>query len=262
MALYKPSELKSYLASLGIRPKKGFSQNFLIDGNVVRKIVDAAAIKEGDTVLEVGPGPGAVSEEIIKRGATLIAVELDRSLAKALERLPSTTVHCTDILEFDLDQIPPNTKVITNLPYHIATPVLTKLVARRDLFTRLVVMVQDEMGRRMVAKPGTSDFSSFTLFLKVFTEPHYAFKVTKNCFYPVPKVDSAVMTLDLIEPPKVNLESFFKMTRTAFGQKRKMLKNTLKDLCPGIEETEWAHKRPQDLDLSEYLELFNLLFNN
>lgn len=259
MALYKPSELRDYLRQLGIRPKKGFSQNFLIDGNIIRKIVTAAGIQPGDHVLEIGPGPGAVSEAIVEAGASLTAVELDRALAKGLERLPNTTIHCCDILEFDLNALPENTKVITNLPYHIATPILSKLVTRRDRFTRLTVMVQDEMARRMVAKPGSADYSSFSLFLEVYTNPKYAFKVSRNCFYPAPKVESAVVTLDLKQPPDINLERFFNMTRTAFGQRRKMLKNTLKELCPGIEETEWAQKRPEELGIEEYLKVFNLV---
>lgn len=255
MALYKPSELREYLEKLGIRPKKGFSQNFLIDGNIIRKIIVAADIKPGDVVLEIGPGPGAVSEAIVDMGAKLIAVELDRTLAQELRRLPNTIVHCCDILKFDLNQIPSQTKVITNLPYHIATPIITKLVKRRDLFTRIVVMVQDEMGLRMAASPKTPDYSSFTVFLNLYCNIKYAFKVSNKCFYPVPKVDSAVIQLDLKTPPDVDLQAFEHLVRTAFQQRRKMLRNSLKELIPNIAETKWSDKRPQELSFSDFLDL-------
>ena len=175
MPIYKPTELMAFLGSLGINPKKALSQNVLIDGNIIRKIVQTANVQPQDTVLEIGPGPGSLTEALLDAGANVIAVEKDQTLAKALERFNqgSLKVFEQDILEFSFsDHLPKEnskkTKVIANLPYHLTTPILVFLIQENHYFSSLTLMVQEEVARRFTAKPGTKDYSSFTLFLNFF----------------------------------------------------------------------------------------------
>lgn len=282
MPIYKPSELRLFLSELGIFPKKGLSQNFLIDGNIIRKIVTVADVQSDDLVLEIGPGPGSLTQALLETGAKVIAVEKDEVLATALERLQTPSqqlfTFCQDIMTFPLEteilkKLKPGkkVKVIANLPYHLTTPILAKLAPFHLMISSLTVMVQEEVGVRMTAHPGTSDYSSFTVFLRFYTDPYYAFMVSRNCFYPIPKVDSAIVVLQLHEPPLSNEASlpFFQLTRTAFKQRRKMLRASLKDLFPPqkVEEALRAigqnpMARPENLSLEEFLQLHAFLFIN
>lgn len=278
MPIYKPSELRQFLDSLHINPKKGLSQNFLIDGNIIRKIVKTAEVTKEDIVLEIGPGPGSLSEALLETGCHLIAVEKDVVLAKELERLkkPGSTfdVFCSDILEFSFEshlkpylQKGKKAKVIANLPYHLTTPILSLLVEKKEFFSDFYVMVQEEVAKRFTAIPSTKDYSSFTVFLNFFTYPRYAFFVSKHCFYPEPSVDSAVVALNLKIPPDVtDQNAFFKMTRTAFSQRRKMIRSSLKEIFPSdlvVLSLEKLHlnpqARPEELSLEQWVSLFELL---
>lgn len=267
MPLYRPSELNAFLESIGARPKKGLSQNFLIDGNIISKIVEKAGVQEGDLVLEIGPGPGALTEALLNAGAHVIAVEKDPKLAEALQRLSADRleVHCIDILDFPLDTLPKKKlKVIGNLPYHITTPIIVKLLPLEHLFSSLLFMVQMEVGRRLTAKPSTPEYGSITLYTEYFADAELAIKVSKNSFYPVPKVDSAVVKLNLRPPPYVsNPEAYFAMCRRAFNQRRKILKSSLKELYEPkkIEKTLTnlhlsSLARPEELNLSQFIALF------
>lgn len=274
MPIYKPSELWQFLNQLGIHPKKALSQNFLIDGNIIRKIVATANIKPGDLVIEVGPGPGSLTEALLEAGAHVMAIEKDPQLAQALERLKTPSNHleifCADILEFPLsDHIEPGkqAKVIANLPYNITTPIIVKLAPQRHLISAMILMVQEEVARRYVAQPKTSDYGSITVFLNYFTRPRYAFGVSPNCFYPVPKVKSAIVILELKPPPDVSSEAnFFLMTRTAFEHRRKMLRGSLRDLYSpeavihALEAIGYhSQTRPEDLSLDDFVALFREL---
>ncbi|HEV8051918.1 MAG TPA: 16S rRNA (adenine(1518)-N(6)/adenine(1519)-N(6))-dimethyltransferase RsmA [Parachlamydiaceae bacterium] len=279
MPIYKPTELHQFLEELGVHPKKGLSQNFLIDGNILRKIVSAANVTPGDIVMEVGPGPGSLTEELLNSGAKVIAVEKDDVFAKALERLKSEEnkleVHCDDILTFPVEQaLKPyleqgkKAKVIANLPYHLTTPIIAQFIEQRHLFSTLVFMVQDEVARRFVAKPKTKDYGSFTIFLNFYTQPTYAFTVSRQCFYPSPKVDSAVVVLELRKPPHVsNEEAFFVLTRTSFKQRRKMMRSSMRDIyAPALMEASLAQigqnplARPEELSLDDFIKLFEILY--
>lgn len=278
MAIYKPSELIAFLSQHGIFPKKGLSQNFLIDGNIIRKIVSAAKVEKGDVVLEIGPGPGSLTQALLEAGAHVCAVEKDTVLAKALERLKAEDneldVFCNDILQFPIEETlskllksGKKAKVIANLPYHLTTPILVQLVPLRHLFSSLTVMVQEEVARRFTAEAGGADYGSFSVFLNFYTNPTYAFFVSHHCFYPEPRVDSAVVRLDLKTPPNVaDVDAFFKMTRTAFEHRRKMLRGSLKSLYDSQSITEALEKlgknaqaRPEELSLDTFLDLFKIL---
>jgi 16S rRNA (adenine1518-N6/adenine1519-N6)-dimethyltransferase len=277
MPLYKPTELLEFLESIGVTPKKSMSQNFLIDGNITRKIVKTAEVTEGDVVLEIGSGPGSLTEELLLRGATVIAVEKDYKLAEALRRLdPSGKklfIFRDDILRWPLEKELPKylregqkAKVIANLPYHITTPILTHLVPLNAIISDIVVMVQDEVGRRFAAEVGSSEYGSITLFLNFWSKVHYAFKVGRSCFYPVPKVDSAIVTFKPQKPPyEVDPDRFFEVTRRSFEQRRKMMRSSLRDLCPNIAEALAAAglsetARPEELSLEDFVKLFSFIY--
>lgn len=281
MPIYKPSELHKFLDELGVRPRKGLSQNFLIDGNILRKIVSTAALEPGELVVEIGSGPGSLTEELLNGGAHVVAVEKDTIFANALERLKTPgrqlDVFCDDIMTFPLEKVVAaklqpgkKAKVIANLPYHLTTPIIAMLIQQRHLFSSLILMVQEEVARRFVASPKTAEYSSFTVFLNFYSHPKYAFTVGRQCFYPSPKVDSAIVVLDLKEPPHVaDEDAFFVLTRTAFKQRRKMLRGSLRDLYPPdrIEQSLAAiglnpQARPEDLSLDAFLALFSKLSQN
>ncbi len=278
--MYRPSELHAFLNELGIAPKKGLSQNFLIDGNIIRKIVTEAGVTPGDIVLEIGPGPGSLTQALLEAGAHVFAVDKDAVLSKALERLKSPTnqlnIFCEDICQFPIEEtLKPylkegqKAKVIANLPYHLTTPILVQLVSMRHLFSSLTVMVQEEVARRFTAKAGEADYGSFSVFLNFYTDPIYSFFVSRHCFYPEPRVDSAVVRLALKEPPAVtDVDAFFKMTRTAFSKRRKMLRGSLKELYDPDAITKALETigqnpqaRPEDLSLEAFLALFKTLMD-
>src|SRR5579872_3783190 len=179
MALFKPSELFRFLNEEGLRAKKSLSQNFLIDGNIIRKIIHAAALEKEDIVVEIGAGPGALTQALLETGVRVIAIEKDRAFAETLPRLQTADnrlqVLCEDFLEFPLEEFlkefqaqGKRIKVVANLPYHITTPVIARLLPLYPLIYSLTLMVQKEVAARFVASKGSSDYSSFTLFLQFF----------------------------------------------------------------------------------------------
>lgn len=275
MRIFKPSELHAFLKERGMHAKRGLSQNFLIDRNIIQKIVDIASISKNDTILEIGPGPGALTEALLETGASVVAIELDADFAKELQRLQTPDhrleVICEDILKFPLTDFlknrPNRAKVVANLPYHITTPILTLLLPLYHLIESLTIMVQKEFAERMVAEKKTPEYSSLTLFLQFYATVIKTFNISPNCFFPRPKVHSSVVHCKL-HPPLLEekIEEFFRMTRAAFGKRRKMLRASLRDLyeVEKIEQTlstlgHLVTTRPEDLSIQEFIALFNLL---
>lgn len=275
MKIFKPSELQAFLKELGIHAKSGLSQNFLIDGNIINKIVKIADVRPGDDILEIGPGPGSLTEALLEKGASVTAIEMDTVFSDALKRLQTKDerlhVVNADFLKFPLlDFLQKHKgkkyKVVANLPYHITTPILTQLLPLHRWISSLTIMVQKEFADRMIAKKGTEGYSSFTVFLQFYSEVIDSFIVSPNCFFPRPKVHSSVVHCQLHAPRLEKSENFFKLTRTAFGQRRKMLRSSLKDLY-GAEKVEDAlvkighpiTERPEELSLDEFISLFSLL---
>lgn len=277
--VYQPSALREFLTSIGRCPKKSLSQNFLIDGNIIRKIVKCAAVADGDTVLEIGSGPGALTDALLEAGASVIAVERDEVLAEALKRFansnrPTLNVCSDDIIAFldsgkihNFKNSDQKLKVVANLPYHLTTAIIERLIQMPEHFSSLTLMVQEEVARRLTGSPGTKAYGSLTVFLRFYSHPHYAFGVSRHCFYPAPKVDSAIVHIELRPTPDVSdPEAFFNMTQTAFQQRRKMLRGSLKQLWTSEQITEALKKchladtaRPEELSLEQFLHLFEAL---
>lgn len=278
MPLYRPTELNQFLDSIGAKPNKKLSQNFLIDGNIIRNIIKEADVHPGDYVLEIGPGPGSMTELLLEKGAYVVAVETDRALAGALGRLDpfgsNLKVIVADALEVPLEDLyaafPDKTKpikLISNLPYHITTPLLTRFVDQNTHISMILVMVQEEMGRRMSSKSGSKEYGSITVFLNFFSTVSYIFKVSRNCFFPVPKVDSSIIRINPKPTPEnINVIGFFQMTRRAFQQRRKSMRNSLKELytqesiVSGLEQLKLSPlTRPEELSCEQLIQYFHLL---
>lgn len=278
MRMYRPTDLLAFLGERNLYAKKGLSQNFLIDGNIVQKIIDAAEISEGDLVLEIGPGPGALTQALLNGGAIVTAVEMDPLFASELQRFKTPKnhleVHCEDILKFPLLELlrlkPKKVKVVANLPYHITTPILTLLLPLHPYIESLTIMVQKEFADRMKAEKKTPEYSSFTLFLQFYAAVSNTFTVSPHCFFPKPKVHSSVVHCKLHSPllDDQNAGAFFQLTRTAFGKRRKMMRASLKDLYGALDVEKCLTAiglqptaRPEDLGIEEFIGLLNALNN-
>jgi len=240
------TELKRYLAELGIAPMKRFSQNFLIDNNILDKVIKTAEIQKGDSVLEIGPGAGIITRRLIEEGAIVTAVEIDRTFARELRKLPLEVIE-DDFLNVEL---PDCDKVVSNLPYHLTSPIMARILPH---YKSCTLFCQDEMARRITAKPNSKEYGPFTIFVQFYAEAKYAFKVPKNCFYPVPKVDSAVVHFTKKEAPAVNADHFFEFVHTAFQGRRKMVATTWRKRYNIVIESD---ARPENLTLEEFLKYY------
>lgn len=213
-------------------PRKSLSQNFLIDKNIANKIVDRANVQEDDVVCEIGPGKGILTQALLERGARVIAVEIDERLTPTLNalkaRFPRLEIIWGDFLDLSEDL---GTKVVANLPYHITTPILAKLLLQHRKLSTLTLMVQREYAHRLRAKPNTPEYGSLTLFAQCYSSIERPFFVSRHCFSPKPSVDSAVVHLALKPPPleEAQMDSFHAFVRRGFSQRRKMLSNALSD---------------------------------
>jgi len=230
---------REYLAANGFKFSKSMGQNFLIDANIPEKIVKLSGIDDSCGVLEVGPGLGALTDELSKSAGFVAAVELDKRLISVLKSKFAETknVYITqgDILKLDIrklvDDVMPDFDyhVCANLPYNITTPVITAFV-ESGIFKSVTIMVQKEVALRICAKPGSKDYGAFTVYTNYHTDPEMLFDVSPTCFIPRPKVTSSVVRMRIREERLLSPEDekyFFKVVKAAFGQRRKTLVNAL-----------------------------------
>jgi 16S rRNA (adenine1518-N6/adenine1519-N6)-dimethyltransferase len=255
----------------GHQARKRFGQNFLVSPGIIRKIVDAVAPRAGDTVVEIGPGLGALTEPLLERVDHLQVVEIDRDLIERLrQRFPPErlTIHSGDALEYDFGALKAAgpLKIVGNLPYNISSPLLFHLAEYADQVAEMHFMLQKEVVDRMVAEPDTNDYGRLSVMLQYRYFMERLFIVPPGSFNPAPKVDSAVVRLI---PRKLGAgetandpELFSRLVATAFGQRRKMLRNTLKEFggealleAEGIVPT----RRAETLAVSDYIRLANAL---
>ncbi len=236
--LSQRKSLKANLGSSGFRTKKSLGQNFLVDEGVAQGIVSGSGAEPGDTVLEIGPGVGSLTRYLLPRVDRVIAVELDREAIPLLERntkgLGNLRVIQGDILKTDLAEIlegQEGVKVIANLPYYITSPILMKLLEEGPFLSSITVMVQKEVGERLCAVPGTKDYGILTLAVGYYARVEKILDVGKECFHPVPKVDSVVMRLIPLpleeRLPRELEEAYFRLIKGGFAQRRKNLMNSL-----------------------------------
>ncbi len=225
------------------KPRSKLGQVFLKDKNILDKIVRYADVKEGEWILEIGPGKGALTEFLLMKGANVVAFEIDPALISDLKRKYGLLLGDRFFLfeedflkakiEEKLQEIGAQTpiKVVSNIPYYITTPILTKFIQERHLFSDIFLTIQKEVARRLVAKPDTDEYGSLTLYLMMFFDVQILFDIPKTCFRPVPKVDSSFVHLKVRENPPINVEDpvfLEKIIRQSFGGRRKKLKTVLK----------------------------------
>lgn len=216
------------------RPRKRFGQNFLRAPHVVEQIVAAAGVQPGERIVEIGPGQGALTDRLLAAGAGVLAFEVDRDLAAALERrqLPQLTVHQGDVLKCAWQEVltAPPYKLVANLPYNISSQVLFKILDDRRLFGRLVLMFQKEVGDRLLAGPGSGDYGILSVLVQNWYAVSRVVKVAPGCFFPPPKVESVVLCFEPLAQPlaPVSDESAFRrLVKAVFAQRRKTLRNSL-----------------------------------
>ncbi len=240
MNLSNPSELKAVIERHGFSFSKSLGQNFLIDGNVLSTIVEKSGVNKETAVLEVGPGAGVLTRELAMRSKKTVAVEIDKALVPVLNDtlsdLENVKVINEDILKVDLAElfekefsgIP--VIVVANLPYYITTPVIMKLLEFDRRIDAVTVMVQKEVALRMAAPSGGKDYGALSVAVQFYSEPEIIAKAEPSCFMPQPKVSSTVIKMEIFKEEKYKVkdkEFFFKVVKSAFGQRRKTLVNAL-----------------------------------
>ncbi|WP_196595877.1 16S rRNA (adenine(1518)-N(6)/adenine(1519)-N(6))-dimethyltransferase RsmA [Pectinatus frisingensis] len=225
------------LKRFGLHMNKKLGQNFLIDPSVVSGIIDAAQITPQDTVLEIGPGIGTLTQGLLEAGAEVFAVELDKRLPEilshTLEGYDNLHIINADILKTDIKKLIGTKpfKVVANLPYYITTPIIMALLEKHLPITKLVTMVQKEVAERMAAAPGSKIYGALSVAVQYYSKPQLCFHVASNAFMPPPEVDSTVVLCNVYSArPIVPVDEkvFFNVVKAAFGQRRKTLANSLK----------------------------------
>lgn len=262
-------------------------QHFLRDKNIIAKIISAAEISKQDHVLEIGPGQGAITGELLERAGAVTAVELDHELAEGLRHLPGLHLIEGNILNADLPALlgnderissPPaqerSWKVVANLPYYITTPILEKLLMNSGNYLNyIVVMIQREVAERIAAL-AKRDTGALSYFVNYYSQVEYLFTVKPGCFAPPPKVDSAVIKLTLYRQPPVSAppKELFRVVRAAFQDRRKTLRRSLQKLEGSFKVKSWddvwkqadidPQRRPETLTLPEFSDLTEALIAN
>lgn len=264
------SSLHAFLKKNNKRPSKKLSQNFLIDSNIVHKLLDEAQIKADDVVLEIGPGTGAITQQLIHRGARVIGIEKDYHLALALSEMLNSD-QCTiiqgDILDIDLPSFLPKNqkiKVISNLPFQITSLIFDKLLPMYHFIETLTLILQKDVLHRLLAQPKSKTFSSLTLFTEFYASIRHCFDVSASCYYPKPAVETAVVQLTLKEVKYPHIQKVLQMIRRTFGQRRKMLSSTLPLPSQKVQDALRALSldplaRPEDLNLDNWGRLYEAL---
>lgn len=233
MDLTSPVEIKNLLSKYNAKPSKGLGQNFLIDRNILNKITEAADIKPGDTILEVGPGIGVLTAELAQKATRVIAVEKDglmiEILKETLTGYKNVEIIQGDALTLDartykLDA--KNYKVVANIPYYITSPLIRKFLEAENQPTEIILMVQKEVAQRICAKP--PNMSLLAVSVQFYAEPKIISYVSKNCFYPAPKIDSAIIKIHPTgQFSEASPDLFFKVVKAGFSHPRKQLAGNL-----------------------------------
>ncbi len=252
---------------MGARPRKRFGQNFLEDDAVISEIIDVIDPQVDDTVVEIGPGRGAITLPLLESGCELHAVELDRDLVKFWQQksLNHFTVHECDALKFDFSALDrPPLRLVGNLPYNISTPLLFHFMKYKSHFSDLHVMLQKEVAERICANPGSKTYGRLGIMLAVSFKSEILFDVPPEAFNPAPKVTSSIIRMEPCEPcfDIDDSEMFAKVVRQAFSMRRKTLRKSLQPLCAdevfeicGVDSS----LRPEVLEVSQFADLANYL---
>jgi 16S rRNA (adenine1518-N6/adenine1519-N6)-dimethyltransferase len=271
--------IKRELAEYGLTPRKRWGQHFLVDRNVLNKVIRTAELDKGDVILEIGPGLGEMTLALARQVKKVIAVEIDRKLVKILKEktadFSNILVIEADVLKISFEQLyrqgDQQFKVVANLPYQISTPLLFRFIESRDLFSSLILMLQREVAERMIASPGGKDYGPLSIFTQSVSDLSIQFHIKSSAFFPPPKVESAVIHMVWKERPLVGPEEegwFKKVVKGCFSYRRKRLINALRhadlplpeDLEKRIEKIGVdPERRPETLTIQEFVCLADAL---
>jgi 16S rRNA (adenine1518-N6/adenine1519-N6)-dimethyltransferase len=281
-----PVRTRGILEKYGFSFKKSLGQNFLIDTNILKRIVEFAGLTEETGAIEIGPGIGALTEQLARSSKKVVAFEIDQRLlpilAETLSPYSNIKVIHQDVLKADVKEVieaefsgTEDIMVVANLPYYVTTPIIMKLLEEKIPIRGIVVMLQKEVADRISAKPGTKDYGSLSIAIQYYTKAETVMIVPKTVFVPQPNVDSAVIRLMKRETPAVDVKDeafFFQITRASFAQRRKTLLNNLTSQLPdgkqkkeeiiqalnesGIDPT----RRGETLSLEEFARLSDQLY--
>ncbi len=281
MKLYAPSTIRDIKDKYGFKLSKSLGQNFLTDKNIIDKIIDATEITEEDLVIEIGPGIGVLTSEAAQLAKKVVAVEIDRNLIpilkETLAEYDNVEIINQDVLKTDLNAIIREadcrkTRIIGNLPYYITTPIIMGLLEGQVQADSITIMMQKEVADRIKSGPGTKSYGALSAAVQYYCTVDTIAVVPKEVFFPVPKVDSAVLRLNIRKDKPVSLydeELFFRCIKAGFGQRRKTLSNSLSQLgdftkeqiracleAVGIDEK----RRAETLSLEEFAAIANDLY--
>ncbi len=258
------SEILSLLQRHGVAPNRKLGQNFLVDGNITRRIVNEAGVVPGDRIIEVGAGTGTLTRALAAAGGHVTAFEVDPRLRPMLEEVTSgldVDLVMADASKIDFAQSFPDGPwlLVANLPYNVGTSLVMDILRHAPAVVRLVVMMQREVAERLVALPGTENYGIPSVVTGLHARARLAFRVPPQVFYPVPRVESAVVIMDRTESPR-DAEPALEIARTAFSKRRKMLRGSLRGLiedpesiliAAGIDPT----SRAEDLSPADFVRL-------
>jgi 16S rRNA (adenine1518-N6/adenine1519-N6)-dimethyltransferase len=273
------SSIKKELAEYGLIPKKGWGQHFLIDRNILNKVIRTARVGKDDVILEVGPGLGEMTLALAQQVKRVIAIEIDPKLVeilkKKLKSYPNVEVIKKDILKVNLNQLLEKEgqpiKVVANLPYQISTPLLFRFIESKEVFSTFTLMLQKEVAERIVASPSGKEYGPLSIFIQLYSDVSILFFIKPSAFFPPPKVESALVHMAWKETPMIEMndeERFKRVVKACFGYRRKTLANALKHselILPesialkmeaiGID----PQRRPETLTIQEFINLANAL---
>lgn len=276
------SKTKDIINHFGFKFSKSLGQNFLIDQNILDKIVGAAELNNESCVIEIGPGIGTMTQEVAKFARKVVAIELDDTLIPVLNETLGNynnikVIH-NDALKVNFKRLIEEenlteVKVVANLPYYVTTPIISKLLTEKPGLRAIIIMIQREVADRMVAKPGSKEYGALSLLVQYYTKVEKITRVPPACFIPQPKVESAVIKMTILEEPavKVNDEKlFFKIIRDSFNMRRKTLWNVLKQTGLSQEKLEKVFsdsgidpkRRGETLTIEEFAKLSDRVRDN
>ncbi|XP_042504275.1 ribosomal RNA small subunit methyltransferase, chloroplastic [Macadamia integrifolia] len=277
------------LKSRGRTPRRSLGQHYMLNSSINEQLVSAANVTDGDVVLEIGPGTGSLTSILLNAGATVLAIEKDPHMVTHVRERFASIDHFTVLQEdftkchirFHMQSLLESgkllktnsryAKVVSNIPFNISTDVVKQLLPLGDIFTEVVLLLQDETALRLVdASLRTSEYRPINIFVNYYSDPEYKFKVLRSNFFPQPNVDAAVVRFQLKQtadyPPVPSTKSFFSMVNSAFNVKRKMLRKSLQHLCKPLEIEKAlgsvglpATSRPEELTLEDFVRLHNLI---
>lgn len=273
------SRLKQIWQENGFRPKKRMGQNFLVDKNVRDNIIRTVVPNDDSTIVEIGPGFGAMTFQLAEGCGKLFAVEKDDTVSKIMKPLfeekGNITLVNADILDIDLKLLTDRDENITvygNIPYYISTPIIQRMIEQRSCISNVYLVIQEEVANRIVSPPGSKVYGSLSCYLQYYTKPEKLIKIRKNSFYPTPQVDSCLLKMEVLREPSVKVKDehlMFKIIRKAFQQRRKKMVNPLSDgEFSRIDKAGWEiilntldideKARAEDISLKEYASITDL----